>query len=108
MKVRIKNQFLAVVLVAVLGAGLAGQVSAQTFTTLYNFTATSSPAYTNTDGTYPDAGLILSETSCMAQPMQAAVRPKGRCLPSAPMEQVSQTCIVSPGTQPTGLSRPPA
>ena len=47
------------------GFGLlpAGRVTAQTFTNLYSFTAThanSSGAYTNSDGAYPTAGLILS------------------------------------------------
>ena len=39
---------------------LAGQVAAQTFTTLYNFTATSGSLFTNSDGAHPVAGLILS------------------------------------------------
>jgi len=55
-----KNLFLLRVLTAALGWILAGRVTAQTFTTLHSFMVTSSPAYTNTDGAYPDAGLILS------------------------------------------------
>ncbi len=43
------------------GFGLlpAGRVTAQTFTNLYSFTATGG-AYSNSDGAYPSAGLILS------------------------------------------------
>ncbi|MGC9943406.1 MAG: choice-of-anchor tandem repeat GloVer-containing protein [Verrucomicrobiota bacterium] len=37
----------------------AGRVTAQTFTNLYSFTATGG-AYSNSDGAYPGAGLILS------------------------------------------------
>src|SRR6266446_4904964 len=50
-------------LIAVLNLLPAGRVPAQTFTTLYSFTATSYPGYfdsTNSDGAYPQAGLTLS------------------------------------------------
>jgi uncharacterized repeat protein (TIGR03803 family) len=45
-------------LIAVLGLIPAGRVMAQTFTTLYSFTATSN--FINSDGANPRAGLILS------------------------------------------------
>jgi hypothetical protein len=48
-----KNLFLHLVLIAGLGLMLAGRVTAQTFTTLHNFTGSS-------DGRNPHAGLILS------------------------------------------------
>src|SRR3989442_571651 len=64
MKTRIKNLFLLPALTAGLGLILAGPVTAQTFTTLYSFTAGSSagtsPLVTNSDGAYPRDGLILS------------------------------------------------
>jgi uncharacterized repeat protein (TIGR03803 family) len=63
MKTRIKQLFLLRALMAGLGLIPAGRVTAQTFTNLYSFTAThanSSGAYTNSDGAYPAAGLILS------------------------------------------------
>src|SRR2546425_1152833 len=52
MKTRIKNLFLPPTLIAGLGLMLAGQVTAQTFTTLHSFTGS--------DGAVPLAGLILS------------------------------------------------
>ena len=39
---------------------LAEQVTAQTFKTLYNFTALYQPNLINSDGAYPNAGLMLS------------------------------------------------
>jgi uncharacterized repeat protein (TIGR03803 family) len=54
--------FLLSVLIAALAVMLAGQVTAQNFTTVYSFTATrtnSSGVYTNRDGSGP-IGLILS------------------------------------------------
>jgi uncharacterized repeat protein (TIGR03803 family) len=42
---------------------LAGRVTAQTFTTLHGFLATSSRNYTNSDGAYPIGGLISSGDS---------------------------------------------
>src|SRR6266446_2243572 len=51
------------VAVLMLGVLLAASGPAQTFTTLHSFTASStnsSGVYTNSDGAYPDAGLILS------------------------------------------------
>ena len=59
----IKNLFLLPVLVAGLGLTLAGRVTAQTFTTLHSFTAANYVPvnlYTNSDGSHPLAGLILS------------------------------------------------
>ena len=53
MKTHIKNLFLLPALAAGLGLILAGQATAQTFTTLYSFTGGS-------DGAQPLAGLILS------------------------------------------------
>jgi uncharacterized repeat protein (TIGR03803 family) len=48
-------------LIAALGLIPAGRVTAQTFTTLHSFTATpASSPYINSDGAYPNAGLILS------------------------------------------------
>jgi uncharacterized repeat protein (TIGR03803 family) len=41
-----------------LGLIMTGQVTAQTFTTLYSFTASNNS--TNSDGANPEAGLILS------------------------------------------------
>jgi uncharacterized repeat protein (TIGR03803 family) len=62
MKPAIKNPFvISVVLTAVLSLTLAGGVAAQTFTTLHNFTALSGPyPGTNSDGTHPISGLVLS------------------------------------------------
>lgn len=56
-----------ILLLPVLIGGLAltpaGQVTAQAFTVLHNFTATSGPLSTNNDGTSPRAGLIQSGSS---------------------------------------------
>ncbi len=61
MKARIKNLFVVPALIAGLVLIPAGRVTAQTFTTLHSFTASSnSPPYGNSDGAYPVAGLILS------------------------------------------------
>src|SRR5665213_3179789 len=60
MKTKIKNLFLLPALIAGLNLIPAGRVTAQTFTTLYSFTATSGGYSTNSDGAYPRAGLILS------------------------------------------------
>src|ERR1035437_856594 len=61
MKTYIKNLFLLPLLIAGLGLIPAGRVTAQTFTTLHSFTATTSDyPNTNSDGAYPFAGLILS------------------------------------------------
>ena len=61
MKTFIKNLLLLPALIACLGLIPAGRVRAQTFTTLHNFTATSGASpYNNSDGSNPDAGLILS------------------------------------------------
>ena len=58
MKTRIRNPFLLPTLTTALALILAGQVTAQTFTTLHSFTALASD--TNSDGANPCAGLILS------------------------------------------------
>lgn len=58
MKTATKNPFIVSVLIAGLGLILAGEATAQTFTTLYSFTA--NPYQTNSDGARPHAGLILS------------------------------------------------
>src|SRR5437773_141528 len=63
MKTHIKSIFLLPALIAVLNLLPAGRVTAQTFTTLHSFTATStnsSGVYTNGDGADPRDGLILS------------------------------------------------
>jgi uncharacterized repeat protein (TIGR03803 family) len=60
MNTRPVHSFLLPALIAGLGLIPAGRVSAQAFTTLYSFTATSGPLYTNSDGANPEAGLILS------------------------------------------------
>src|SRR5947207_15217538 len=60
MKTCIKNLFLLPVLMAGLGLTLAGRVTAQTFTTLYSFSATDPTTGTNSDGKAPLAGLLLS------------------------------------------------
>ena len=56
-----KNLFLLPVLINGLGLMLAGQVTAQTISTVYTFTPTSYPntPYTNSDGGFPIAGLTL-------------------------------------------------
>src|SRR5438876_1102958 len=66
MKTCVKNLFRLPALMASLGLILAGRVTAQTFTTLYSFTATipytndlGGVFYTNSDGAGPN-GLILS------------------------------------------------
>jgi len=60
LKAHIKNLFLLPALIVGLGPLLPGWVTAQTFTVLHSFTATPSPAYTNSDGAIPQAGLVLS------------------------------------------------
>lgn len=61
MKPGIKNPFRLLVLKAILGLGLAGEATGQTFTTLHDFTAPDVTApYTNGDGAYRVAGLVLS------------------------------------------------
>jgi uncharacterized repeat protein (TIGR03803 family) len=49
-------------LLAVLNLIPAGRVRAQTFTTLYSFTATYKPNFTNGDGAFPYAGLIANSS----------------------------------------------
>jgi uncharacterized repeat protein (TIGR03803 family) len=58
MKKGIKKLFLLPALIAALGLVSAGRVPAQTFTTLYSFTAYNSG--TNSDGAAPTAGVVLS------------------------------------------------
>ena len=60
MKTCIKNLFLLPALIAGLGLLLTCQVTAQTFTNLHSFTATSGSFSTNSDGANLVAGLILS------------------------------------------------
>src|SRR5258708_39934595 len=56
----VKNLFLLPALMAVLNLIPAGRVTAQTFTTLHSFMAAFGYDYTNSDGAYPRAGLILT------------------------------------------------
>src|ERR1035437_8826589 len=74
MKTSIKNPFLCLgvasmrsrvlpLLIAGLGLIPAGRGTAQTLPTLYSFPETSGPTSTNSDGTRPLAGLILSGTT---------------------------------------------
>src|ERR1035437_5768337 len=58
MKTYIINLFLLPALIAGLNLIPAGRVPAQTFTPLYSFTFLNNS--TNSDGAYPQAGLILS------------------------------------------------
>lgn len=44
----------------VLGFTLGSQLSAQTFTTIHDFTATSIPGYLNIDGAIPAGSMILT------------------------------------------------
>jgi hypothetical protein len=60
MKTYIKNLVLLPALIAGLGLIPAGRLTAQTFTTLYSFTATSGSSFTNSDGASPAAELISS------------------------------------------------
>src|SRR5580704_14419953 len=63
MKTRIKQLVLLPLLMGGLTLIPAARVTAQTLTNLYSFSAThtnGARAYTNNDGTYPAAGLILS------------------------------------------------
>lgn len=58
MKAFLRNRFLLPALMACLAFMMAGRVRAQTFTILYSFSPLSNN--TNSDGAFPDAGLILS------------------------------------------------
>jgi uncharacterized repeat protein (TIGR03803 family) len=63
MKIHIICLFLSPALIAALGLMLTGRVTAQTFTTLHDFTTvynTSYNIFSNCDGAYPVAPLILS------------------------------------------------
>jgi uncharacterized repeat protein (TIGR03803 family) len=62
MKTWVKKSFVLPVVVVGLGLMLAGQASAQTFTTLHSFTASSANSlgvYTNIDGASPSSGLVI-------------------------------------------------
>src|SRR2546429_4860192 len=62
---KMKNLFFAPALIAMLNLIPAGRVTAQSFTTLHSFTATStnsSGIYTNSDGAGPVAGLITNSS----------------------------------------------
>ena len=58
------------------------------FTNLHNFTGTN-------EGTTPDAGLVLSGVTLLAQPEAAAPMAMARCSESTPMAPVLRTCIIS-------------
>src|SRR5947207_15689926 len=60
MKTNIINLFLVPALIAVLNLLSASRVSAQTFTTLHSFTPASPYTTNNSDGAYPQAGLITN------------------------------------------------
>ena len=57
---QIRKPLLLLLPIAVLGLMQAGRATAQTFTTLYSFTAYPSGYSTNSAGANPEAGLILS------------------------------------------------
>src|SRR6266446_2534070 len=57
-----KNLFLVPALIAVLNLLPAGRVTAQTFTTLHSFTASSCYNCPNSDGAFPYAGLIANSS----------------------------------------------
>src|SRR5882724_9966604 len=62
---RFRVRFLLSVLIAALAVMLAGQVTAQNFTTVYSFTATStnsSGVYTNGDGAGPTSVILSGNT----------------------------------------------
>jgi len=63
MKTYINNLFLPPALIAGFGLMLAGRVAAQTFTTLYSFTAPVGHPQINSDGANPYAALVLSATT---------------------------------------------
>jgi uncharacterized repeat protein (TIGR03803 family) len=63
MNASVKKLFLPPALLTGLALMLAGQAAAQIFTTLYNFSADNFPSYTNSDGSNPNASLILSGNS---------------------------------------------
>jgi uncharacterized repeat protein (TIGR03803 family) len=61
MKIRIQNLFVALALIHGFSLILADRATAQNFTTLHSFTATSvSSPFSNSDGTFPRADLIQS------------------------------------------------
>jgi uncharacterized repeat protein (TIGR03803 family) len=66
MKMKTKTLFILPALIAGLGFLATSRVTAQTFTTLYSFTANSANswgAYTNSDGANPYAGLTVAGTT---------------------------------------------
>src|ERR1043166_3739325 len=62
MKNRIKNLFLLPALILPIGLFTVDRVTAQTFTTLHSFTATSPATNSNSDGANPFAGLITNSS----------------------------------------------
>jgi len=62
----VKDRFAVPVLMAALGLMVAGQMAGQTFKTLHSFAArstNSSGVYTNNEGAFPQAGLILTNNT---------------------------------------------
>jgi uncharacterized repeat protein (TIGR03803 family) len=60
MNIHSKNLFLLRAMIAGQALMLVGQAAAQTFTALHHFSALSGRQSTNSDGAFPEAGLILS------------------------------------------------
>jgi uncharacterized repeat protein (TIGR03803 family) len=60
MKTKIKNPFVLPTLIVAIGLVPANRVTAQTFTTLHSFTATSCYSCPNSDGAGPSVGLIMA------------------------------------------------
>jgi len=77
MKTCITNRFRLRVLTASLGLVLAGRVTAQTFTTLHNFSEGSGSPATNSDGATPYAGLVLSSNIVYGTAFQAGCANNG-------------------------------
>lgn len=78
MKARIKNLLLLSALIAALGMMLSGEVKAQTFTTLYSFTASvnGGGGFTNSDG-YTPVALILSSNTLYGTAFGGGVNANG-------------------------------
>src|ERR1035437_7739747 len=106
MKICIKNLFLLPVLMVSVNLMLAGRVTAQTFTTLHSFTALDPTYFTNSDGSQPQAGLILSGNIFMERRGMAVVWATGRCSPSTPMARVLRTCMFSLAVTMERIQRP--
>jgi uncharacterized repeat protein (TIGR03803 family) len=78
MKPHNKNLFLLSVPITGLGLMLVGPVAAQTFTTLYSFTAApGADSYANSDGGYPLAGLVLSSSTLYGTTLRGGSSGKG-------------------------------